>query len=56
MEVIDSKKARDIAAILLEQRHQQKAVRLNAFHGSLFILGNMVSEGVKFFKIYLGII
>lgn len=56
MEAIDSKKARDIAAILLEQRHQHKTVRFNAFHGILFILSNMASEGVSFFKIYLGII
>lgn len=38
MEVINSNKARDIAAILLGQRHQQKAVRINAFCGSLSIL------------------
>lgn len=54
MEVIDSKKARDIAAILPEQRHQQNAVKLNAFHDSLFILSDMVSEGVIFFQFILG--
>jgi len=56
MEVINSKKARDTAAILPEQRHQQKAVRINAFRGNLFILSDLVSEGVSFFNIYLGVL
>lgn len=50
MEVINSKKARDTVAILPEQRHQQKAVRINAFRGSLSILSNMVTEREEFFK------